>query len=136
MMRALLAVAIALIFAGCSVDKDAGKAQAGVAMVHTAFSAGDFGSVYDRSAPDMKSSISRDDFVKTFSGVYSKTGPYRSGKTTGWKVNYGTDGNYIVLNHDAKFQNGTGKEEFVFRVKDGQALLAGYHVKTDVPVTP
>lgn len=133
-MRALLAAGLGLILAGCSVGSDTDKAQEGIAAVHRAFSGGDFASVYDGSAPDMKSSISRENFVKTFSGVYGATGPYQSGKTTGWKVNYGTDGNYVVLNHDAKFRNGTGNEEFVFRVKDGQALLAGYHVKTDVVV--
>ena len=133
MKHHLLSVAIGCSLAACSAGNDKDAAEEGVAAVHQAFTAGQFAQVYDRSAPDMKNSISRDNFVHMFSGIYARTGPYRSGKTTGWKVNYGTDGNYVVLNHDAQFQNAKGQEEFVFRIKDGEPVLAGYHVKTDLP---
>jgi len=102
--------------------------------VHQAFSAGQFGAVYDGSAPEMKNSLSRDQFAATFGGIYSRTGAFKSGKTTGWKVNYGTDGNFVVLNRDAQFEHATGTEEFVFRVEGKKAVLAGYHVKTSLPV--
>jgi hypothetical protein len=133
-MRSFWAVVLASSLAACSVGSDRTAAEQGVADVHKAFSAGQFATVYDASAPDMKTSISREDFVNMFGGIYARTGPYQSGKTTDWKANYNTDGSYVVLNHDAQFRNAKGQEEFVFRVKDGKAVLAGYHVKTDIPV--
>ena len=133
-MRALAAGMAAVLLAGCSAGGDTDAAEQGVIAVHEAFSAGQFGTVYDGSAPEMKNSLSRDQFAATFGGIYSRTGAFKSGKTTGWKVNYGTDGNFVVLNRDAEFQHASGTEEFVFRVEGGKAVLAGYHVKTSLPV--
>ena len=133
-MRTVLGALVAFGVAGCSVGDDKSAAEQAAAQVHKAFSAGQFAAVYDGSAPEMKSSISRDQFVQTFGAIYARTGAYKSGKTTGWKVNYNTDGNFVALDHDAQFQNAHGTEEFVFRMQDGKAALAGYHVKTDMPV--
>ena len=133
-MRALWMALLALSLASCSAGKDTTAAEQGVAALHQAFATGQFGAVYDGSAPEMKNSISREGFVNTFGGIYGRTGPYKSGKTTGWKVNYGSDGNMVTLNRDAQFQNARGTEEFVFRMRGGKAVLAGYHIKTDLPV--
>lgn len=133
-MRALAAWVLAFLLVGCSAGGGTEAAEQGVVAVHQAFSAGQFGAVYDGSAPEMKNSLSRDQFAATFGGIYSRTGAFKSGKTTGWKVNYGTDGNFVVLNRDAQFEHATGTEEFVFRVEGKKAVLAGYHVKTSLPV--
>jgi hypothetical protein len=133
-MRAPWIALLALSLASCSAGKDMTAAEQGVAALHQAFSTGQFATVYDGSAPEMKNSISRDEFVSTFGGIYGRTGAFKSGKTTGWKVNYGTDGNMVALDRDAQFQNARGTEEFVFRVQGGKAVLAGYHVKTDLRV--
>jgi len=134
MNKGFVAILGALALAGCNAVSDTKAAEQGVDALHQAFSAGQFATVYDGSAPEMKNSISRDAFVSTFGGVYGRTGAYKSGKTTGWKVNYGTGGNIVALNRDAQFQNARGTEEFVFRVQGGKAVLAGYHVKTDLRV--
>ena len=134
MKRLWITLATLPLLAGCNAVSDTKAAEQGVDALHQAFSSGQFATVYDGSAPEMKNSISRDAFVSTFGGVYSRTGAYKSGKTTGWKVNYGTGGNIVALNRDAQFQNARGTEEFVFRVQGGKAVLAGYHVKTDLRV--
>jgi len=133
-MRKLLAAGLAFAVASCSVGDDKDAAEQAAAQVHQAFSAGQFAAVYDGSAPEMKSSLTRDQFVQTFGAIYARTGAYRSGKTTGWRVNYDTAGNFVALAHDAQFQNAHATEEFVFRMQGGKAILAGYHVKTDLPV--
>lgn len=133
-MRALWMALLAFSLASCSAVSDTKAAEQGVVALHQAFSAGQFAAVYDGSAPEMKNSISRDEFVSTFGGIYGRTGAFKTGKTTGWKVNYDTDGNMVALNRDAQFQNARGTEEFVFRVQGGKAVLAGYHVKTDLRV--
>jgi hypothetical protein len=133
-MRAPWIALLALSLAGCSAGKDMTAAEQGVTALHQAFGSGKFGAVYDGSAAEMKNSISRDGFIRTFGGIYGRTGAYKSGKTTGWKVNYGTNGNMVALNRDAQFQNAKGTEEFVFRMRGGKAVLAGYHIKTDLPV--
>src|SRR4051812_8407471 len=116
MMRTpFLGAALALSLAGCSIGDDKRAAERAAAQVHQAFSAGQFAAVYDGSAPEMKNSLSRDQFVDTFGAIYARTGAYQSGKTTGWKVNYDTSGNFVELAHDAQFQHAHATEEFVFR---------------------
>jgi hypothetical protein len=134
MNKGFVSILGAVALSGCNAVSDTKAAEQGVVALHQAFDAGQFATVYDESAPEMKNSISRDAFASTFGGIYGRTGAFKSGKTTGWKVNYGTDGNMVALNRDARFQNARGTEEFVFRVKGGKAVLAGYHVKTDLRV--
>jgi hypothetical protein len=83
----------------------------------------------------MKSAISRQDFIKLLTGLNSKLGAFKSGKTLNWNVNVGTAGTYVTLNRDAQFERGPGTEEFVFRIEGDRAILAGYHVNSNVLVT-
>jgi len=131
----LLPVTVALSLAGCSAIDDTKAAETGVTEFHRALDAEQFGAIYDASSGEMKSSISRDDFVKFAAGLHGKMGAYKSGKTTNWNVNYGTGGHMVPLNRQAEFARGPGTEEFVFRVQDDKASLAGYHINSNLLVT-
>ena len=54
----------------------------------------------------------------------------KSSSQKGWNVNVGTAGKFITLNYSTAFAEGEASEQFVYRVADGQALLAGYHVNS------
>jgi hypothetical protein len=135
MKRWLLPIAVAMSLAGCSAPADTKAAETGITDFHREMDAGQYAPIYDASASDMKSSISRDDFVKFLSGLHGKLGPYRSGKTTGWNVNYGTGGHLVTLTHEAQFERGPGTEQFIFRVSDEKASLVGYHINSNLLVT-
>src|SRR5688572_13660523 len=128
MPRWLLSIFAALALAGCSAATDTKAAEGGVAMFHQAMDAGKYGAIYDSSAEEMKSSISRDEFVKFLGALHGKLGSFKSGKTTGWNVNVGTGGHMVTLTREAQFEKGPGTEQFVFRVQGERAVLAGYHV--------
>ena len=97
--------------------------------------AGHYAAIYNGSASDMKSSASQGDLIKLLTGLRSKLGNYRTGKTIGWTDNKGTGGHYVTLVRQAQFERGTAKEEFVFRIEKGRAVLAGYHVTSNALVT-
>jgi hypothetical protein len=130
-----VSLAAILLLAGCSPAADTKAAEEGVTAFHRTMDAGQYAPIYDGSAPDMKSAISRDDFVKLLTGLHSKLGSFQSGKTTGWNDNANTGGHYVTLSREAHFERGSGTEEFVFRIENGRAVLAGYHVNSNALVT-
>jgi len=135
MKRWLFTIFAALALAGCSAAADTKAAEAGVAKFHTDMDAGKYAQIYAASAVEMKSSISRDDFIKLLTGMHDKLGPYKSGKTTSWNVNVGTGGHMVTLQREVQFGRGPGTEEFVFRVQGNRAILAGWHVNSNALVT-
>lgn len=134
-MKRPFAIVAAFALSGCNAAADTKAAENGVASFHRAMDAGRFAPIYDASAQDMKSAISRDDFVKLLSALHAKLGSFKSGKTTSWNDNATTGGHYVTLQRDAQFERGPGTENFVFRIENGQPILAGYHVNSNVLVT-
>jgi hypothetical protein len=123
------------LLGACSFGADTKAAEDGVTAFHKAMDAGEYAAIYDGSASEMKSSISREGFAQLLGGLHTKLGSFRSGKTTGWNDNANTSGHFVTLNRDAQFQRGPGTEEFVFRIEKGKAVLAGYHVNSNLLVT-
>lgn len=130
-----LGLLVALTLGGCSAVKDTKVAEEGVASFHQAMDAGQYGPIYDASSNDMKSSITRQKFIALMGGLHAKLGSYRSGKTVGWNDNVNTSGHFVTLNRSVQFERGPGTEEFVFRIKNGSAVLGGYHVNSDLLIT-
>ena len=135
MRRWLLTLLATLALAGCSAAADTKSAEAGVSDFHRAMDAGRYAAIYDASAAEMKSSISRDDFIKFLDALHGKLGSFKSGKTTGWNVNVGTGGHMVTLSREAQFEKGPGTEQFVFRVQGKRTILAGYHVNSNLLIT-
>ncbi len=130
-----LGLLVALALGGCSAVKDTKVAEEGVASFHRAMDAGQYGPIYDASSNDMKSSITRQKFIALMGALHAKLGSYRSGKTVGWNDNVNTSGHFVTLNRSVQFERGPGTEEFVFRIKNGSAVLGGYHVNSDLLIT-
>jgi hypothetical protein len=128
-------MAVALSVSGCSVSDNTQAAEKGVAAFHEAMNAGRHASIYDGSAADMKSALTRDGFIQLLDGLNKKLGPFKTGKTISWNVNATTGGTYVTLTREAQFEKGPGKEEFVFLMDGDRAILAGYHVNSNILVT-
>jgi hypothetical protein len=135
MRHFLIAFAALSLLSGCNVSADTDAAEQAVIEFHRAMDSGQYAAIYDASAEDMKSSISRDDFIKLLDGLHGKFGPFQSGKTTGWHDNSTTGGHYVSLSREAQFQKGQGTEDFVFRIEKGRVVLAGYHINSNLLVT-
>jgi len=131
-MKPGIAIATAALLASCSPIADTKAAEAGVDRFHQAMDSGRLAAAYDSSAPDMKAVTSREQFITLFGAVHERLGAYESGKTVGWKDNAETSGHYVVLDRQAEFEHGSAIEEFVFRIERGEAVLAGYHVTSNM----
>jgi uncharacterized protein DUF4019 len=134
-MRFVILLAGLGLLGGCSPAADTKAAEDGVAAFRRTMDAGQYAAIYDSSGADMKSAISRDDFIKLLTGLHAKLGSFRSATTTNWNDNVNTGGQYVTLTRQAQFERGPGTEEFVFRIESSHAVLAGYHVNSNVLVT-
>jgi len=123
-----LAIAALLSLSACSAMKDKDQGEAEVARFHALYDAGKAAEIYDQAGAELKSSASRDEFGKMLTATRQRLGNVRKASQTGWKVNYGSAGNVIVLNYTTDFALARGEEEFVYRVEAGKPKLAGYHV--------
>ena len=135
MKRILILLSLASFVGGCSPAADTKAAEEGVTSFHDSMEAGEYAAIYDQSSSDMKSAISRDDFIKLLAGLHDKLGAFKAGKTTSWNDNATTGGHYVTLSRDAQFDNGPGTEQFVFKVDKGRTVLAGYHINSNVLIT-
>jgi hypothetical protein len=132
MKKMVLVIASVLLASACSFGKDTSAAEQGVTAFHQQMDAGQYAAIYDSSASDMKTAISRDDFIKFLGGLHDKLGAFRSGKTTSWNDNAHTNGHYVALGREGRFEKGSGTEDFVFRMDGAKAVLAGYHVRSSL----
>lgn len=122
---------LAAALGGCSFGKDVPIAEKAADAFHAQLDAGQFDAIYAGGSADLKATAKPADMTALLSAVHRKMGAFKSGKTAGWNDNVTTDGHMITLNYSATYQNGAASEEFVYRMDNGQARLAGYHINSN-----
>jgi len=129
-MRVLIAAAL-LLLAGCSMSADTKLAEQAVTQFHSTLDAGQFDSLYEHAADDLKNSTQRERFVAFVDAVHRKLGTYQSSTEKNWNISYHPTGTYVTLSYTSTYAGGEANEEFVYRLEGQSALLAGYHVNSD-----
>lgn len=131
-MRKTMVIAAGLLaLAGCSIGKDVPLAEQQVTNFHKQLDGTQFEAIWQDSAQDLKNSGREASFMVFLDAVHRKLGAFRSGKQQGWNDQASTNGHFITLNYLSIFAKGTATENFVYRIQDGKALLAGYHLSSD-----
>jgi hypothetical protein len=114
--------------AACSPGSDVPAAERGVAAFHAALDSGRYGEIYAASSAEMKQTTSVQDFTKLLEAVHGRLGRFRAGTTRSWNDSRTTSGRFVSLDYAATYERGGAVENFVFRIDDARAALAGYHV--------
>jgi hypothetical protein len=125
----LLLAALAAL-AGCSPGADVPAAEQGVASFHSALDSGRYAAIHASSSAEMKGTTSAEDLTRLLAAVHDRLGRFRTGKTRSWNDSRTTSGHFLTLDYAATYERGTAEENFVFRIDDGRATLAGYHVNS------
>jgi hypothetical protein len=73
--------------------------------------------------------------VALLAAVDRKLGAVKDAEKNGWNVNFQTSGTFVTLGFKTQFEHGRGVETFVYRIADGRALLAGYHINSNALIT-
>ncbi|MGY4398205.1 hypothetical protein ACVWZA_003409 [Sphingomonas sp. UYAg733] len=126
-----LAMMAPLSLMACSMADDLPATNKAIDRFHQMVDAGRFEQVYDGSSADLKGASSKADFIKLLDVVHRKLGPFKTGKTGGWNNNYSPAGHFLTIGYGANYARGTADEQFVYRIDDGKAKLAGYHVNSN-----
>ena len=130
-VAAVIVVAIPLVASSCEKARDAAEAASQEFRMRIA--RGAYGEIVQSSALEFRSSTTELDFAKAMEGVKERLGGWQwSGEPT-WKVFAGTSGHTVTLVYSSHFERGTATEEFVWRVRGGRPVLAGYRVKSSAP---
>jgi hypothetical protein len=125
---------MALMVAGCSAGNDVPVAQQAITIFHHQLDAGQFAAIYNGSSADMKSASGGGDLTQLLAAVHRKLGAFQSGSAIGWNDNYGTGGHFVTINYSAKYARGDASENFVYRLSNDKAALAGYHIASNALV--
>jgi hypothetical protein len=127
----VLAVGFSIaLLAGCSMSKDTALAQAQISLFHSELDAGSFEKIYLSSSPDLQKVSSERDFVKLLAVIHRKLGNVKTSTQLTWRVFSGTSGTFATVVNKSQFEQGAGDEQFVYRIDDGVAKLAGYHINS------
>ncbi|MEA3039586.1 MAG: hypothetical protein QOE79_2099 [Sphingomonadales bacterium] len=140
MRRAPFLVAALAGLAACSPGSDVPAAERGVAAFHATLDAGRYGAIYSASSEEMRRTTSAEDFTRLLEAVHGRLGRFRAGTTRSWNDSRTTSGRFVTIDYTATYERGAADENFVFRIDDGRAALAGYHVDSralvEAPVQP
>jgi hypothetical protein len=124
-------IALVSLFCGCSMSADTALAEQAVPKFHEELDAGHFDAIYDASADELKSATTQQEFVALLEAVHRKLGNTKASDESGWNVNYQTSGSFVTLGYKTTFDGGSAEEQFVFRLHDKAASLAGYHISSN-----
>jgi hypothetical protein len=140
MRSAPLVLAALAGLAACSPGSDVPAAERGVAAFHAALDSGRYGAIYAASSDEMKRPTSAEDLTRLLAAVHGRLGRLRAGSTRSWNDSRTTSGRFVTIDYAATYERGAAEENFVFRIDDGRAALAGYHVDSralvEAPVQP
>jgi hypothetical protein len=132
MQRLVFSILLLTGLAACSVSADTKQAEQAIQRFHELLDAGQSAAIYEAAAEDLKTVSTEAEFVAFLDAVHRKLGLSKSSSQKGWNVNYGTSGKFITLNYETAYAEGQATEQFLYRITDGNALLAGYHVNSNV----
>lgn len=138
MKRVLCTALLALSFAVLAQTNEADAIESAKGETISWLSltdAGHYGSSWESASALFQGAISKDDWVKTLSGVRSPIGTLKSREVA--SASFATtlpgapDGEYVVFKFDSSFENKASALETVTAMKDPDGIwrVAGYFIK-------
>jgi hypothetical protein len=124
----LIFAALIALLSSCSMDTP--ETDSAVTHFHAQLNDDHLAEIYDASADELKQASTQKDFVEFLTAVHRKLGVSKSSEQQSWNVNYGVNGKFVTVVYNTTYANGPAAEQFVFRIRNDAALLAGYHINS------
>lgn len=125
------ALLLAVPLAACSAGADVPKATEAVADFRKHMAEGKCDAIYGTAAAEFRGATSKERWHQLCEVFRTKLGAFNSGNQTGWNDQYVNGLHLITLTYETSFVRGEGIEQFTYRIDNGKAKLAGYHVNSD-----
>lgn len=122
------------LLAGCG-GKAAEAAKAATEGFRARWLSRSYTEIYRQAAPEFRASGSEEQFTKLINAIHRKLGQWRSAEEPTWVVSTGTAGTMVMLGYKSQFEKGPATEQFVWRIKGGEARLVSYHVNSPISLS-
>ncbi len=130
LFRAILASGCLAILSACGVQESVDDAKAMVSVFHADLDAERYGDIWKETAPQMRKVTKEVDFEKLLAAIHRKLGKVLAAEQAGWRTNATTQGTFIMLEMNSKFEKGQAQESFTY-LRNGKDLqLAGYNINS------
>ena len=123
----ILAAAVLLTIGGCKMPGSDARAKADV--FHQRLDAGQFDTIWNESGPDIKTTTSKDEFVKLLATIHQRLGKVRETSQTGFNVHSDLKGSVAQITLQTTFERGKAEETFSYKGSGADQKLAGYHIE-------
>lgn len=119
-----------------SPGKNLQVAKDSVGMFHAQLDAEQYSSIYSTTDKKFHQITSETDFTKLLQAIHNKLGTVQQSNLRNERISwYAGLGTTVTLVYDTRFADGTGTEQFVWRITAGQASLYGYHINSNDLIT-
>jgi hypothetical protein len=89
--------------------------------------------IFARADKDFREGSTETNFIDSMRKIHQKLGKVQrshlSNSQVAWYLGEGTT---VTLKYDTQFTEGKAHEQFVWRIINGRALLAGYYINSDL----
>jgi hypothetical protein len=114
----------------CSLRKDKGVAEIGVAKFHSQFNNKQYRQIYDQTDEGFRKQTSEQQLTEYMEAVHRKLGEVKDAKQVRWRANVTTAGTQVFLAYQTAFAEGNATEDFVFIVDDDSSRLFKYNIQS------
>lgn len=125
---AIFVVIIPLVAMSCATARE--TAELASQEFHSRITARAYGAIVQAAAPEFQGTTTEAAFAGGMEVLHQQLGAWQSSEAPTWHVFGGLSERTVTLVYNSHFEHGAATEEFVWRIRHGQPLLAGYHVKT------
>lgn len=126
-MRKFVILGALLTLGGCWVGKDLPIAREAREKFHRMYDAGKCSEIWRAGSKDLKGATTEEAWNRLCQGLMGHRGKLKEAKSIGFNDRYNNGEHFVELTYKTRFDRGAGEEQFIFRMLNGKALLAGYH---------
>lgn len=124
-LNAGILLAACAVSTACSATKDKSLAVAATKEFHTRFNNSNFGDIYDGTEPAGRQ-VAKEDFITKLESMHDAVGAVLQSKELRVDYDHSTDGTVVRLLCEVTYEKGVGREEFVWVIANGKAVLRSF----------
>lgn len=130
MIKRIFITALAMLAAACSFTEARDLAEAEVRRFHEQVNAGEHQRLYDAASPELKRITSQEEFLALLGMISERMGAVRETTRDSWNVDYNNGVSQVRLGYDTRFERGSAREEFTYRIEGDRAILVSYRINS------
>ena len=123
---------VLMVVSACGSAKNIERATSSVDQFHSQFSSEQYQTIYNAADVDFQNATKEADFVALLDAVHRRLGNVQTCQRSNFQISASTgQGIVVTLVYNTTFDQGSGTERFLWRMRDNQPVLLGYHISSN-----